>query len=396
VDEQELAGRVRILRDVDIFSELRKPLLQEIAQKVEVINLKAGENLLEIGDKAHAMYVLTEGTVTVHDGQYEFAKLDKGECFGEYALIDPEVRNASVSGATDAKLFKLNQDDFYELVDENPGFVNAVLIVLIRRLRKVDKLQKSLADSYVKISNQNDKIERQNLELSNLNEEKNHLISVIAHDIRNPLASSISIAETLQTEMETQHPEYMEHTGALIRTMWRINDLATKILEVKSEEQNRMNHQPITLNLGNLLDNIHQDYSIMAKKKDISIEYDHSDTYAELDSTHASQIFENLVSNAIKFSPHGKRIFINVHDTAGKAIVEIRDQGPGFSEADKEKLYKKFQRLSALPTGGENSLGLGMSITKNYVEKMKGEIELKSEPGRGAHFIVSFASTLPG
>ena len=396
MDNLELAARVRILRDVDIFSELRRPLLEEIAQKVEIVDLKPSETLLKIGDRAHAMYVIYEGNVTVHDGKYEFAKLGKGECFGEYALIDPEVRNASVSGVTQAKLFKLKQDDFYDLVDANPGFVNAVLIVLIRRLRKVDKLQKSLAESYVKISNQKDKIERQNLELSNLNEEKNHLISVIAHDIRNPLASSISIAETLQTEMKSEHPEYLEHTGALIRTMWRINDLATKILEVKSEEQNRIKQQPTTINLGDLLDNIHQDYRQMAKKKDISIEFEHNDTYAELDNIHAGQIFENLVSNAIKFSPHGKRIFINVHDTAGRAIVEIRDQGPGFSEADKEKLYKKFQRLSALPTGGENSLGLGMSITKNYIEQMKGEIELQSQPGKGAHFIVSFASTLPG
>ena len=99
---QELVARVHNLRDVDIFSELRKPLLEEIAQKVEVVNLKAGEPLLNIGDQAHAMYVINEGIVTVHDGKHEFAKLEKGECFGEYALIDPEVRNASVSGATDA------------------------------------------------------------------------------------------------------------------------------------------------------------------------------------------------------------------------------------------------------------------------------------------------------
>lgn len=395
MDEQELAARVRVLRGVDIFSELKKPLLEQLAERVELVDLKPEENLIRKGEQGHAMYVITDGYVKVHDGAYEFAKLGKGECFGEYALIDPEVRNASITGSTEAKLFKLNQEDFYELVDENPGFVNAVLIVLIRRLRKIDEVQKSLAESYLQITNQKEKIEQQNLELSNLNEEKGQLMTVVADDIRNPLSSSISIAETLQSELEQQHPEYVEHTEALIRSMWRINEMATKILDVKSEEQKRIPKYKETVNLGNLLREIQQDFEQRARKKAITIHFDYNEVHAKLDPVRTKNIFENLVSNAVKFSPLGREIFLRTDDVGGRAIIEIADQGPGFTLSDQENLYTKFTRLSALPTDGENSIGLGLSVAKKYVDQMKGEITLESDPGKGAKFTISFDSCAP-
>ena len=393
MEPQELAQRVRILRGVDIFSELRKPLLEELAEKVELIHLKPNENLIRKGEQGHAMYVITDGFVKVHDGTYEFAKLGKGECFGEYALIDPEVRNASVSGATETKLFKLDQDDFYELAAGHPGFVKSVLIIMVRRLRRIDEVQKSLADSYLKITDQKEKIERQNLELMNLNEEKSNLMNMVANDIRNPLSSSISIAETLQAELDEKHPEFSEHTQALTRSMWRINEMATKILEVMSEELKRTEPDLVTVSLGKIAREVQQGFFQWSRKKDISVELEHEEANAELNPQHTKQIFENLVSNAIKFSPFGRRIYMKVYTDNGKAVFEVKDQGPGFSEADKEHLYEKFARLSAIPTDGENSIGLGLSIVKKYVERMKGEIELVSEKGSGATFIVRFDAT---
>lgn len=393
MEPQELAQRVRILRGVDIFSELRRPHLEELAQKVELINLKPNENLIRKGEQGHAMYMITDGFVKVHDGTYEFAKLGKGECFGEYALIDPEVRNASVSGATDAKLFKLNQDDFYELAAGHPGFVNSVLIIMVRRLRRIDEVQKSLADSYLKITGQKEKIERQNLELMNLNEEKSHLMNLVANDIRNPLSSSISIAETLQDELDEKHPEYAEHTQALTRSMWRINEMATKVLEVMSAEVKRTEQEMVTVGLGKIAREVQHSFFQWSRKKEIAVELDHEEANAELNPEYASQIIENLLSNAIKFSPFGRRVLMKAYQKEGKAIFEIKDQGPGFTDADKEKLYEKFARLSAIPTDGENSIGLGLSIAKKYVERMKGEIELVSEKGKGATFIVKFDAT---
>jgi len=395
MDEQELASRVRILRGIDIFSELRRPLLEQLAQKVNLVKIETGETLINKGDQGDAMFVITQGQVKVHDGTYEFAKLGQGECFGEYALIDPEVRNASISAASDTSLFKLEQDDFYDLVEDAPGFVNSVLIILIRRLRKVDEVQKSLADSYLQISKQKDKIEEQNSELSYVNEEKNHLMSIVAHDIRSPLTASIEVAQSVQSKLSVEHPEYAEATSGIIQSMVKINEMAEKVLQERSIEQKKAQQEQQLVNIGELLRYVVQDVDARARKKNISIQLDFNNVYANLDSMMVRQILENLVSNAIKFSPLGHRVTLIVEESDGKAIVEVKDQGPGFTDHDKELIYAKFQRLSAIPTDGESSLGLGLSIVKKYTEQMNGEISLQSERGNGACFTLSFDSSQP-
>ena len=394
MDEQELAKRVHVLRRVTIFSELRRPLLEQLAQKVKFIEIEKGSNLITKGDQGDAMYVIISGQVQVHDGSYELAILGDCDCFGEYALIDPEVRNASITAVSNVELYELNQKDFYELVEANPGLVNSVLVVLIRRLRQLDVVQKSLADSYDQISQQKDKIEHQNTKLSKMDEEKNNLMSIVAHDIRNPVTSSINIAESLKAEFTSDQADYTEYTDRLIHSMKRIDEIADKILASKLEDEKSTKSKE-NVNLARLLDNIHLDFSAKARKKEIAIKLDINDVHANLDAVRTRQIFENLISNAIKYSPFGRIIHIRVADMAGKAIVEIKDQGPGFTEEDKRLLYSKFQRLSASPTDGESSLGLGLSIVKKYVDQMDGEIKLESEQGKGAKFVVSFASVMP-
>jgi len=305
------------------------------------------------------------------------------------------VRNASISAATDTSLFKLNREDFYDLVDENPGFVNAVLVILIRRLRKVDEVQKSLADSYMQISKQKDKIEQQNAELSYVNEEKNHLMSIVAHDIRSPLSASIEVAQAVQSKLSAEHPEYAEATQGIIQSMVKINEMADKVLQERSKEQKKAQQEQKLVNLGELLRYVEQDFDARARKKNISIHIEHNDVHANLDTMMTRQILENLISNSIKFSPLGQSVNIKVEEKEGRAIIEIRDQGPGFTDNDKELMYSKFQRLSAIPTDGESSLGLGLSIVKKYVDQMNGEIKLESERGNGACFTVSFDATQP-
>ena len=105
------------------------------------------------------------------------------------------------------------------------------------------------------------------------------------------------------------------------------------------------------------------------------------------------QVLENLVSNAVKYSPPGKNIFVRLKRHAEAVRVEVQDEGPGLSAEDQKKLFGKFARLSAKPTGGEHSTGLGLSIVKKMVEAMNGRVWCESELGRGATFIVEFPTT---
>jgi two-component system sensor histidine kinase/response regulator len=103
----------------------------------------------------------------------------------------------------------------------------------------------------------------------------------------------------------------------------------------------------------------------------------------------ACQVLDNLVSNAIKFSPSGKSVTLRIEDGPGQWVtVVVKDQGPGFTEEDKSKMFRRYGRLTARPTGGEPTTGLGLSIVKRLVATMNGRIAVESRPGEGAEFFV--------
>jgi two-component system sensor histidine kinase/response regulator len=129
----------------------------------------------------------------------------------------------------------------------------------------------------------------------------------------------------------------------------------------------------------------------MARAKAIRIELEvpGEGLPALADATHLREILENLISNAIKFTPPGppeRHLWIRARREATMAILEVQDQGPGFTDQDKLKAFESFARLSARPTGGEDSTGLGLSIVKRLVEAMGGTVVLASVAGEGATF----------
>ena len=107
------------------------------------------------------------------------------------------------------------------------------------------------------------------------------------------------------------------------------------------------------------------------------------------------QIFDNLLSNALKYSPQNTKVCVELSSAGGKVRFSVCDEGPGLTEDDKQKLFGKFARLSAEPTGGEHSTGLGLSIVKKMVEMMGGEVRCESESGKGAAFIVELQEYKP-
>jgi signal transduction histidine kinase len=99
-------------------------------------------------------------------------------------------------------------------------------------------------------------------------------------------------------------------------------------------------------------------------------------------------VLENFTSNAIKYSPSGTTITARVLASPETIRFEVQDEGPGLTDEDKQKLFGFFQRLSARPTGGESSHGVGLAITKRVVDLHNGKIWAESEVGKGTTFIV--------
>jgi two-component system sensor histidine kinase/response regulator len=124
------------------------------------------------------------------------------------------------------------------------------------------------------------------------------------------------------------------------------------------------------------------------KKLEIQADFPAEAVAALADVSALNQVLDNLVSNALKFSPPNKRIFVSVRPAGNRAECIIRDEGPGFTIEDKEMMFHRYGRLSARPTGSEPSTGLGLSIVRKLVLAMDGELLFESVPGNGATFTV--------
>ena len=107
-----------------------------------------------------------------------------------------------------------------------------------------------------------------------------------------------------------------------------------------------------------------------------------------LDLNYLSRIVDNLLSNAIKFSKPNSVVQISAGKEDNNFWISVKDEGPGFSEKDRNQLFQRFKKLSARPTAGETSNGLGLAIVKTLVDRLNGTIDLVSEPDKGSEFIV--------
>jgi two-component system sensor histidine kinase/response regulator len=138
-------------------------------------------------------------------------------------------------------------------------------------------------------------------------------------------------------------------------------------------------------------------YSEAARAKEIKLNapLPAEKTPVQADSAAVALVLDNLVSNAIKFSPRGKEIFIALRPGPKAVECEVRDQGPGFTEEDKTRMFHRYARLSAQPTGGEPSTGLGLSIARKLAQGMGGGLTCENAPDTGAVFTLRLPAAQP-
>lgn len=221
----------------------------------------------------------------------------------------------------------------------------------------------------------------------------NQILNTTAHDLKNPLTTIPVRADLIK--MKKDNPEMVDTLCDQIKiaslNMVRIID---ELLQVGSMESGKIHLLLIKVNVSFLVSNVVSMNQPLAERKEQTIHFDYEkDLYVNADEGKLTEIIDNLINNAIKYSAPGKHIFIRVRDLAGRVLIEVQDQGLGLTHEDKGKLYQRFTRLSAQPTGGENSTGLGLSIVKVLVEAHDGTIRAESEgQNKGCKFIVE----LPG
>jgi signal transduction histidine kinase/ligand-binding sensor domain-containing protein len=306
-------------------------------------------------------------------------------------LYLPLILNDKVIGVITVQSFKKNAYTEYHLnILRNLAVYTKIALENASAYRQIELQSEDLIKANKDISKQKKKIEQAHSEMVELNNDKSHLISILAHDLRNPLTSSLAIANNLTNHVDNLKSEEKESLGFLVNSLNRMFEMISKILDVRMIEQKKININCERADLGSLVSIVSNNMKKSAQQKNITIHLENNHVFGSVDRNYLIQVFENLLSNAIKFSPKDKNIWIKVLEKNGEVLVDFIDEGPGIKENEMHKLFGKFQKLSARPTDGEDSTGLGLSIVKKYVDVMGGRVWCESKPGKGAKFSVAF------
>lgn len=233
-------------------------------------------------------------------------------------------------------------------------------------------------------------------ELKALNEEKNEFMGIASHDLKNPLTAVLMHAETISTDPDS--PLSLQERGtAILMSGQRMMDIITNLLDINRLESGRLEPQSELFDVQDLLTELVLNQERQAKSKNIKIDWKPADDLLLLrtDWQLFSQVMDNLLSNAIKYSPSNTTVTVGVSD-GDTVTCYVRDQGPGFTPEDEANMYRKFARLSAKPTAGEHSTGLGLSIVRKLTRLLGAELLCETAPGKGTSFSVTMPKVKDG
>lgn len=240
----------------------------------------------------------------------------------------------------------------------------------------------------------NRNLENANRQLNELNLEKNELLGIVTHDVKNLVAGIKLAAEGVRRHKLVKEEQVLQMTSErILRASNDITHLITSLLDANALETGKITFREEETDVTKIMQSLVEYYRPQLEQKQLNVEVTYSGKVSALcDPDRLREALDNIFSNAVKYSPKGKNIRVLSARRGELVRILIADEGQGFTEEDKKHTFQKFQKLSAKPTGGESSTGLGLSIAKKLIERMDGTITLESEAGKGATFIIEIPS----
>lgn len=377
--------RIDFLTRFSHFSEAPVSFLDHFVRVLEEISVPAGRSLFQIGESGNSMFIVVNGELKVHHEEYTFSVMQPGDVFGKYYLIDLQGRSASVTALTDSHLFVITQDTYLELTKQDSFLTKMIQKVLVGRLRKMNIIEEKLSEQYREIT-------RQKEELLELNATKDKFFSIIAHDLRGPISSMISLSRLLSSGFDELPPEQINDILRSQYTMsWNSLKLLDNLLQWAQVQTGRLRPVPELVKIDEAVQLSISPVIQNAKAKNIAVIREVEPNLAVYaDKNMLQTVIRNLVSNAIKFTHPGGSVTISAKEDHQQIIITVKDTGVGMTPQVIQDLFKLEKSHSTRGTANEQGTGLGLLLCKEFVEKNGGTIQSRSEPGNGTQFTVSF------
>jgi signal transduction histidine kinase len=232
---------------------------------------------------------------------------------------------------------------------------------------------------------------KKNTQLEKLNEEKNKFLGMAAHDLRNPLSTIKGFSEYILEETEeVLTSRHIEFLNIIMSSSEFMLQLVNDLLDISQIESGKLelNKKPTDITKF-IAKNISLN-KYWAERKHINLEFIQAEKIPEviMDDQKMDQVLNNLISNAIKYSPSNTTIQVKLENKNDRVLISVQDEGQGIPEAELDKLFKPFSKTSVKSTAGEKSTGLGLVIARKIVDGHNGKIWVESKVGKGSTFYV--------
>lgn len=231
-------------------------------------------------------------------------------------------------------------------------------------------------------------LRRYNDDLQELNASKDRFFSIISHDLRSPFSTLLGFSEILESDVDKLEHEMIKRISHNISILSKqIHALLENLLQWSRLQRGKVEFQPVKIFFADAIDSALGVVQDKAIRKEIEIDRDLEDgLYFDADQSMLQSILQNLISNAIKFTPRRGRITVSARHVNDHVCISIRDTGIGMSPEAIENLWRFDVQHTTLGTENEKGTGIGLILCKELVAKHGGTLSLQSEPGKGSDF----------
>ena len=376
--------RINVLKRYQLLDTATETCFDEITQLAAKL-LDAPVALISLVDTDRVWFKSKFGTdlseMDRRPGLCASAILSEGFYEIQDAAKHPEtLDNPLVTGAFGLRFYAA-----YPLQTKK-GYNLGTLCVMDKKARKLSETEKATLKSLRNLATEQIELR---FSAQTVYQNHNRLLNIFAHDLKNPLAT-INMASEIIHKRKADPTTVLNMSQHISKSGKHALHIVEELLESAQTNSTEIQLQWSTFKIGKLLHEVVESNRVQARKKKQKIQIAvNTDSTIEADKGKVEEVFDNLINNAVKYSPEGKSIKVSLEKHASSYVLKVQDNGPGFTETEKKKLFKRFSKLSTQPTGDEISTGLGLFIVKNLVQAHNGNIRAESKgKNKGACFIV--------
>jgi signal transduction histidine kinase/DNA-binding response OmpR family regulator len=395
---------------MDLFSTVPLAILEQLAEESAIEEFPADAVIFHKDEPGHALYLILQGGVKVHDGDYIVSKMAEGSSFGELALLDEGLRSMSVTTTQPTTLAVVEREALFRILRKEPDVLRKIVGSLAQRLRhqtyklveelrqREQELTRLVEERTAELNRQKEKAEaekqeaeyqRQRAEQSEQFEQQ--FLANMSHEIRTPMNAVVGMTNILlQKNPREDQLRYLESIRDSSSTLLVIlND----ILDISKIQSGRMELEDTDMDLSQILSQVKTTLQYRAEEKGLLFKIESDPALPPVlvgDPVRLQQILLNLAGNAVKFTEKGSvTILARLLEVQGnncRLHFEVRDTGIGMTPEQAARAFESFRQAATDTTRKYGGTGLGLSISKQLVELFGGTLEVQSKLGEGSSF----------